>query len=285
MLGPLRQAVTAALGEGIVEVRSLAGGDVADAFSVTLSSGRRVFVKSRAGAPPGMFRAEARGLVWLGEARALRLPEVIAVGELEPGFLALEYLEPGTPRRGFDEELGRGLACLHQTPAASFGLDHDNFIGPLPQRNSPRTSWVEFFVEQRLEPQLALALTSGAGRPRWSARFSALYRRLSGWVPEEPPQRLHGDLWGGNLHVGPEGEPCLIDPAAHAGHREVDLAMMQLFGGFGPRVFEAYREEFPLAPGAPERVPLYQLYPLLVHVNLFGGGYVGSVERALAQLP
>lgn len=285
MLESLRQAVTTALGEGLGKVRSLAGGDVADAFLVTSSSGRRVFVKSRVGAPPGMFAAEARGLTWLGDAGALRVPEVIAVGELEPGFLALEYLEPGSPRGDFDEALGRGLASLHQTPAAAFGLDHDNFIGPLPQRNAARASWVEFFIEQRLEPQLALALASGAGRPGWSARFSALCRRLPGWVPEEPPQRLHGDLWGGNLHVGPAGEPCLIDPAAYAGHREVDLAMMRLFGGFAPRVFEAYREAFPLLPGASERVPLYQLYPLLVHVNLFGGSYVGSVERALAQLP
>ncbi len=112
-----------------------------------------------------------------------------------------------------------------------------------------------------------------------------MYEALPGSIPEEPPAKLHGDLWGGNLLVGPKGEPCLIDPAAYAGHREVDLAMMKLFGGFGPTVFSAYQESHPLAEGSAERVPLYQLYPLLVHVNLFGGGYVASVERALSSLP
>jgi protein-ribulosamine 3-kinase len=128
-------------------------------------------------------------------------------------------------------------------------------------------------------------LKSGRGPRGWAQRFESLYKALPSFVPEEPPSRLHGDLWGGNLLVGPAGEPCLIDPAVYAGHREVDLAMMQLFGGFGANVFQAYTAAYPLLDGHQQRVPLYQIYPLLVHVNLFGGGYAAQVERALQGLP
>ncbi len=173
------------------------------------------------------------------------------------------------------------MAALHRYPAEAPGLDHDNFIGPLPQPNRPCDSWPEFYAERRLRPRLEEALSGGKAPPRWRARFEDLFRALADLIPDEPMSRLHGDLWGGNLLVGPRGEPCLIDPAVYAGHREVDLAMMRLFGGFGTRVFQSYQESYPLQDGHEQRVHLYQLYPLLVHVNLFGSGYVSSVERAL----
>jgi fructosamine-3-kinase len=229
-----------------------------------------------------MFPAEARGLAWLAEANALRVPAVVAA---DPGFLVLELIVPGPRAADFDERVGRGLAALHQSPCEGFGLDHDNFIGRLPQRNTPKPDWATFYREARLEPQLRAAADRGLASKRMRDGFAALFAVLEDRVgPPEPPARLHGDLWGGNLHTGEDGGPVLIDPAVYGGHREIDLAMMRLFGGFGPRVFDTYAEAHPLAEGHEDRVPLYQLYPLMVHVNLFGAGYVGSVERALSQV-
>jgi fructosamine-3-kinase len=269
------------LGSSVQRSSRVSGGDINDAYAVTLADGRKVFVKANQAAARGMFQAEAQGLAWLTEAGALRLPQVLAVSsEAGAQFLALELLETGSRVCDFDERLGRGLAALHRFGAPSFGLDHDNFIGSLPQANCVREDWPSFFREQRLEPQV-----QRAERQLGSAlkqRVERLYARLTDLLSAaEPPARLHGDLWGGNLHVDEAGAPCLIDPAVYGGHREVDLAMMRLFGGFSERVFDAYEEAFPLQPGWGDRVPLYQLYPLLVHVNLFGGGYVGSVQRVL----
>lgn len=283
----LKQRLRFALGAAVKDVRRLAGGDINDAFELELVSGTRVFLKTNANAPPSMFPTEARGLDWLRAPAALRVPEVLAVSsgaEGEPGFLVLELVSPGRPRPDFDERLGRGLAALHRFGAARLGLDHDNFIGSLPQRNRAHERWADFFWNERLEPQLVRAVASGHASSRLRADFERLAGRLVSLVgPDQPPARLHGDLWGGNLLIDGEGMPCLIDPAAYAGHREMDLAMMRLFGGFGESVFRAYQEEWPLAPGHAERIELYQLYPLMVHVNLFGGGYVASVERSLAR--
>jgi fructosamine-3-kinase len=200
-------------------------------------------------------------------------------------FLVLELVPTGAPACDFDEKLGRGLAALHRFGASGFGLDHDNFIGSLPQANAPIGSWPEFYRERRLEAQLRRAADEGRASTRMRQGFERLFRVLDDLCgPAEPPARLHGDLWGGNLLCDDRGAPCLIDPAVYGGHREMDLGMMRLFGGFGARVFEAYDEVWPLADGHHERVPLYQLYPLMVHVNLFGGSYVGSVEAALERL-
>jgi fructosamine-3-kinase len=269
--------------------RPLAGGDINEAYEVELDDRRRVFVKSNPRSPRGMFAAEARGLAWLAEAGALRVPRVLAASQPDAGpqFLALELVGSGAPARDFDERLGRGLAALHRHGAPGFGLDHDNFVGRLPQdnRSEPTTTWTEFFRTRRLEAQLRRAVDGGHASSRMRAGFERLFAALPELVgPDEPPSRLHGDLWGGNLLVDESGAPCLIDPAVYGGHREIDLAMMRLFGGFGGRVFDAYDEAWPLAPGHEERVRLYQLYPLMVHVNLFGGGYVGSVESALDRL-
>jgi fructosamine-3-kinase len=278
-----KAALEAAVGGRVASARPVPGGDINRADAVTLADGRRLFVKTNAYEPTGMFAAEARGLSWLAEARALRVPEVIAHG---PGFLALELIEPAPPARHFDERLGRGLAALHRHGAPRFGLDHDNFIGRLPQDNSPtEPRWAVFYRQRRLEPQLRRATNEGLASPRMRDGFARLFNDLDDLVgPEEPPSRLHGDLWGGNLLCDDAGAPCLCDPAVYGGHREIDLAMMRLFGGFGARAFAAYAEAWPLADGHAERVALYQLYPLMVHVNLFGGAYVAQVEAILNRL-
>jgi fructosamine-3-kinase len=279
----LRAALGLQLGTEVLGATRLGGGDINDAFEVSLSDGTHIFVKTHPDPPAGMFGAEARGLRWLGEAQAIRLPQVIAVSDERPAYLALELLTPGPRRSDFDETLGRSLASLHASDAPSFGLNHDNFIGRLAQSNAVADDWASFYWESRLEPQLRLATNRGLIDGTTQALFDSLRRVLPERVgPPEPPSRLHGDLWGGNLHGDAEGQPCLIDPAVYGGHREVDLAMMRLFGGFGERVFSAYAAASPLAPGADDRTPLYQLYPLMVHVNLFGGSYVDSVRRALS---
>jgi fructosamine-3-kinase len=280
--GDIWHAVGEALGSKVRERRTLSGGDINRAYAVTLDDGRRWFVKTNPRPPAGMFPSEARGLAWLSAARALRVPAVAAVDE---GFLVLELLQPGPRTPSFDEDLGRGLAALHRAGAPAFGLDHDNYIGRLPQSNRPAASWSELYRRERLEPQVRRAAAAALITPSLARAFERLYGRLAELVgPDEPPSRLHGDLWGGNLMGDDRGAPCLIDPAVYGGHREVDLAMMRLFGGFGPRVFAAYAEAYPLAPGHEDRVPLYQLYPLLVHVNLFGGSYLDAVASAVSRL-
>lgn len=281
----VRAAIGARLGASIVGVRALAGGSINEAWAVALGDGRSVFVKANASAPADMFDAEVHGLAFLREGllgvEGISVPDVIAC---EREYLVLGLLEPAPARKDFDELLGRGLASLHRSGARlQLGLERDNYIGSVPQVNEARPDWPSFYRQCRLAPMLERAgsLISSALRHR----FNRLYARLPELCgPPEPPARLHGDLWSGNLHRDATGRPVLIDPAVYAGHREIDLAMMRLFGGFSPRTFAAYEEAWPLAPDWKRRVHLHQLYPLLVHVVLFGGGYLGSVEAALRQL-
>lgn len=276
----VRAAVAAALGAEVHQVAPVSGGDINQAYAVTLDDRRRVFVKANPGADPRMFPCEARGLAWLGEASAVRVPRVLAA---TADVLVLELIESGRRVRDFDRRLGRGLAELHRAAAPCFGLDHDNFLATLEQDNRPLDSWPAFYASRRLEPLVARAIDGGHAPARWIRRFDDLFARmaeLSG--PPEPPARLHGDLWSGNVHADGDGLPVLIDPAVYGGHREVDLAMLRLFGSPGDDFFAAYDEVLPRAPGADERVALYQLYPLLAHVNLFGASYSGAVERALS---
>lgn len=273
-------ALLEALGAPIRQVSATSGGDINQAARIELADGRRFFVKSNPSPPPGMFEAEARGLAFLAEPGIARVPEVVAVAD---DYLVLPWLERGRATAESMETAGRQLAELHRHGAPCFGLDHDNFIGRLPQDNTPEDDWAAFYRAHRLQPQVEMAASQlPASVLRGLGQVMDDLDALVG--PAEPPARLHGDLWGGNLLVDEQGDPWLIDPAACGGHREMDLAMMQLFGGFSARCFAAYEEAWPLSAGADERVPLYQLYYLLVHVNLFGAGYVGGVSSAVAAL-
>ncbi len=263
----------------------LVGGDINDAHRVRLADGRLVFVKTNAASPAGLFGAEAAGLRWLAEAGAVRIPAVLAVTDKQPAMLVLEYLEPGPRRRDFSARLGQQLAALHGSGAPNWGWFRDNFIGTLPQVNRERPSWPEFFRHERLAAQLRLAVNQQRVNRSLKGRLEALLERLTEFLPElARPHRIHGDLWAGNLHTDEHGAPVLIDPAPYGGHGEVDLAMMHLFGGFESEVFAEYRCCVPAEEGSRERRAIYQLYPLLVHVNLFGSGYLGGVEQRLVQL-
>jgi fructosamine-3-kinase len=264
--------------------REVPGGDVNRAARARLGDGREVFVKHRPGAPVEMYEAEARGLRWLTDAGSLRCPEVVGVGR-DPPCLVLGWIAPGRPGPGHDETLGRGLAALHRAGAPGFGARRPGFIGPIPWANEPLADWPAFLAERRLLPLTRAAVDAGGLDASDAARMERLCARLPGLCgPPEPPARLHGDLWSGNVIVSAQGQPVLIDPAPYGGHREVDLAMMRLFGGFGPRVFAAYSEVWPLAPGHRDRVGLNQLVPRLVHVILVGPAYAGGVRSTLARL-
>ncbi len=273
-----------ALARGAVAaVRPVAGGDINEAWQVVWADGRRSFVKTRADPGPGEYAAEAAGLRWLGaplRAQApgtLRVPEVLGVGE---DFLELEWVEGGRLDGAGASALGQGLATVHLAGAERFGASTPMRIGRLELANDPRATWPEFYAEQRLAPLIARAGLSGRGA-RAVERVCERIGDLAG--PAEPPARLHGDLWGGNVLAGTDGRPWLIDPVAYGGHREVDLAMLALFGGPPARMLDAYREAAPLAAGWEDRVELWQLFPLLVHAALFGGSYRGSVERIAAR--
>ncbi len=233
---------------------------------------------------PGMFAAEARGLSLLQGANSVTVPSVIhhEAGE-DFQFLLLEYIEEGNKASGYWKNLGSGLARLHRQSADLFGLDHDNYMGALAQSNSPASSWVEFFIERRLKAQLEMAMKGNKVDDSVYRKFEKLFQKLPSLIPHEAPSLLHGDLWSGNVMADAGGQPCLIDPAVYFGHREVDLAMTRLFGGFDVMFFESYSGEYPLIPGYQERFDIYNLYPLLVHLNLFGSTYRAQVVSILDQ--
>ncbi len=266
---------------GAAQARRVGGGDINEAYRVVLADGRDAFVKTREDARPGEYAAEAAALEWLAEPGGLRTPEVLGVDER---YLALEWIEPGGLDGEGAEELGRGLAITHAAGAPCFGAIAEaappSGFGSLRLSNEPAEDWPTFYAERRLAPLAGMAGERGLFSPASVAAVERVCSRLPELCgPPEPPARLHGDLWSGNVLAGLDGRPWLIDPASYGGHREVDLAMLRLFGAPTRRLFDAYEEHSPLADGWKERVELYQLLPLLVHALLFGGSYVASAER------
>ncbi len=263
------------------------GGSISRALR--LETGRGTYLlKTGVRGLSGFYRAEARGLELLRAARAVRAPQVLACRDEEdgaPGFILLEWLglPSGARRDAAAEALGPALAALHRSRTAAYGLDHDNYIGATPQPNGWSASWLAFFRERRLGFQLDRAVSAGLldqGRQRALTR---LLDRLDRWIDDRlvQPALLHGDLWSGNMIVGPDGAPALIDPAVSYGDREADLAFTALFGGFPERFYRAYQEAWPLAPGWQERRDLYNLYHLLNHLNLFGPAYLPAVDATI----
>ena len=266
------------LGCAVAATAPVAGGDVSTTTRLRLSDGGTALMKTLPHAPDDFFAAEARGLVWLDEAGGVSVPEVLAV---DKDCLILRWVEPGRNSPDAAADLGRALAATHAAGAPSYGLDRDGYIGRLPLPNRPADTWAEFFAVRRVLPYLRLARDRGAITDTDAAAVERVVPRLAGLVPEEPPARLHGDLWNGNVLWGPDHRAWVIDPAAHGGHRESDLAMLALFGlPHLPRVLDAYAEASPLADGWTERVALHQLFPLLVHACLFGGGYGARAAEA-----
>jgi fructosamine-3-kinase len=270
---------------GATDVRRVGGGDINEAWRVTLADGGTAFVKTRVDAAPGEYGAEADDLQWLAEPGALRTPRVLEVSD---DYLALGWIEPGRLDPRGAEELGRGLAATHAAGAVNFGdprlgdsnPDTPSRFGSLSLSNEPTADWPSFYAERRLRPLARLARDRRALSDEGVRAMERVCERIADLVgPAEPPARLHGDLWGGNVMADTKGRPWLIDPSAYGGHREVDLAMLRLFGAPSERVFVAYAEVAPLADGWEDRVALWQLLPLLVHAVLFDGSYPAAAER------
>lgn len=276
----LRAALETELGP-IRDFTPVGGGDINEAARLTIASAR-YFVKWNYHPRPQMFSSEAQGLRLLATARAVRVPQVVAEID-QPPALVLEWIEPGANKQTSVEALGRGLAQQHRSSWEQYGLDHDNYIGANPQRNTPARSWIEFYRDQRLGVQRELAQRNGYLTPNRARRLDRVLDRLPHWIDETlvQPALLHGDLWGGNTLIDAQGQPVLIDPAVYYGDREAEIAFTELFGGFGARFYAAYQEAWPLDRGYCDRRDLYNLYHLLNHLNLFGEGYGGSVDALL----
>jgi fructosamine-3-kinase len=262
----------------ITAAESVGGGCINHGTRLRTDTGATFFLKTNASAPPDMFAREADGLRHLRMGPGPRVPEPHFWAE---DFLLLEDLAPSDPARGSWRSLGQNLAALHGRTSPRFGFDHDNYIGSTPQPNPWMEDGHEFFATHRLLFQASLAQEKGRLSAGDVRRVEKLAGRLGDLVPPQPASLLHGDLWSGNVIPGPGGEACLIDPACHYGWAEAELGMTELFGGFPPEFYDAYVSARPLASGWRERLSLYNLYHLLNHLNLFGGGYLASVVHVL----
>jgi fructosamine-3-kinase len=271
-----------------VEPRHIGGGCINTA--VRLADGERTyFVKLNQASLLEMFEAESEGLQAMSETHSIRVPRPLCYGMTEDqSYLVMEYIDMGHAGRDGRATAGRQLAEMHRASWEYFGWQRDNTIGSTPQPNTPNSNWVDFWREQRLGFQLRLAARNGYGGSlqHGGERLLEGFHHLIDHDPQ--PSLLHGDLWGGNMAYDHQGQPVIFDPAVYYGDREADLAMTELFGGFGNAFYDAYRESWPLASGYATRKTLYNLYHILNHLNLFGGGYLGQassmIERLLAEI-
>jgi protein-ribulosamine 3-kinase len=268
----------------IGETRSVGGGCINEAYTLKTTVGRYFIKYNSVSAFPLMFEKEARGLKILSDTNTIAVPEVIGTGESgKYAWLLLKNIESNSPGRNFWNEFGTKLADLHRNTNDYFGLDHNNYIGSLVQSNKFHPDFFTFFIAERIEPQLKEARNKGSFSQSDIRYFDSLFKLLPNIIPVENPALVHGDLWSGNFMVNSHGSPCLIDPAVYFGHREADIAMTQLFGGFQPEFYHAYNKAWPMEKDWQKRMDIFNLYPLLVHVNLFGGGYSGQVLRIIRQ--
>lgn len=258
----------------------LTGGDINEVFVLKGNDQKFVVKLNDANKYPGMFEAEKLGLEKLLEPKKIDVPEPFNTGEINGiSYLLLEHKESAPMHPDFWKIFGEQLANLHQTTSDKFGLEKDNFIGSLPQYNENKTSASEFYIEMRLNPQLKIAEEKG-----FSLNVpSSFFKNIENEIPDEKPSLIHGDLWNGNFIINKDGRPCLIDPATAYAPREMDIGMMHLFGGFNDELFEIYNETFPLEKGWQDRIPLWELYYLLVHLNIFGGAYKSQVTSIISK--
>jgi len=273
--------------EQIKTTSSISGGCVADSRKLQLESGKVYFLKQLSGSSSGVFYSEERGLKELRKSGTVNVPEVVFKG---PEFLLLEWIDAGLSKTSSSMEmLGSQFADLHKYHGTKFGFYEDNLLGASTQSNKPSKkgslNWAEFYAENRLEFQTSLAVKNGYATPEMRNLMDNLISRVPDLISgtEEKPSLLHGDLWSGNYLIDKNGIPWLIDPAVYYGHREADLAMTSLFGGFPNSFYAAYRSAYPITPGYADREPLYHLYHLLNHLNMFGNGYYGQVISILRR--
>lgn len=267
----------------VLEVRVVSGGSINTAVRIFTSEGP-FFIKFNYAELEDMFEKEAKGLEILRQTDTIHIPTVRGYGKNgNKAYLIQEFVENGGQRPDFWQNFGESLAKLHAHTQRHFGLPFDNYIGSLEQSNQPVDNGIDFFVARRLRPQAGLALYNNTISKELYDRFERLYPALKSIIPAERPALIHGDLWSGNFLTNQHGRVSLVDPAPYYGFREAEIAFTNLFGGFDDEFYEAYNEAFPLEPEFSSRLPIYNLYPLLVHVNLFGKSYLPPIERLLKR--
>jgi fructosamine-3-kinase len=282
----LRNAIQTLLDQSVKKIHTVSGGSINRAAVITTKEGRDFFLKWNSAAPSDMFPKEEKGLELLHSAESgLRLPDVIGTGSTDNGteFILMSCLEKGAEKSDSSRIFGEQLAALHRVTSDEYGLDHNNYIGRLPQSNKKHETWIDFFVKERLEPQLHMAFDRGRLSSGITKNFERLYKKIPDLLPNEPASLLHGDLWGGNYFFDAEGKPAIYDPAVYYGNREIELAFTHLFGGFSADFYAAYQENFPLQPDFQKRKDIYNLYPLLAHTNMFGGSYGRQVKSIIQR--
>jgi len=278
-----KQSLQNELGSELTSLTSVGGGDFARAYRASLSGGEQIFVKTHQNPPAYFFSTEAAGLEWLRASGNVNVPKVLAVGD-NPPFLAMEWVDIGSGASDTESLFGKELARLHRSEFVCFGRPDGRTTGSQAVPNLACDSWTEFYSTRRLLPLAKMAHKKNALPQSCISKLEKLADRLDEFgAADEPACLLHGDLWAGNRVVDTHGKSWLIDPAAHGGHREFDLAMMQLFGGYGRACFDAYHEIYPLQDDWKNRVALHQLAPLIVHAIKFGGSYVSATESAVSN--
>jgi protein-ribulosamine 3-kinase len=278
------KVLKAALGRQLVVngTSFVSGGCINNTLQLHTSEGD-FFLKWQKGIASDMFEKEARGLQMLDHTGCIATPQVMAWGTLDSKhYLLLEFVESARESAGYWSDFGGKLARMHKGHTSDkYGLGYDNYIGKLPQKNTQCDNWIDFFVEHRLEYQLKLAVQNRLVDSRFIQRYRKLYTKLPALLPVDQPSLLHGDLWSGNVVIGADGLACLIDPAVYYGHREIELAFTRMFGGFSEGFYSEYQNVFPLEAGFSSRIEIYNIYPLMVHANLFGASYLNGVEQVL----
>jgi fructosamine-3-kinase len=266
------------------QIRLIAAGNVNQGVLLETSEGQ-FFLKTNFEETRDIFEKEADGLDLMRANSPLKIPEVYHHGREEDyNFILMEWITPDKQNPMYWQELGLGLAQMHMSTKQDFGYKTNNYIASIAQQNHSNYSWPEFFIQNRLEPLIGRAYYESLINLDFLKKFQRIYPVLEDFFPKEKPALLHGDLWSGNIMRGKNGIPVLIDPAVYFGHREVDLAFSRLFGGFEETFYQSYETVFPLEPGFNERVPVYNLYPLLVHLLLFGRSYLSGIEKTVNRL-
>ena len=281
----LKEHIAYLLCVNIHGIQSVSGGDISEAYLLETET-ERFFCKINRGENGyELFKAEKLGLQAIAQSKTISVPNILLCEPLEKGgFLVMDYIEAKRPSETDFELLGHQLAALHHhTTQNEFGFSTDNYIGNLEQSNSNHLEWADFYVQERLVPQLQLAKATGRLNDDEVPSENQLLTNCKNLFPHTKPSLLHGDLWSGNYLISTNGTPYLIDPAVYYGHHEVDLAMTRLFGGFGSSFYGAYQEIFPLIGNEKERTDIYQLYYLLVHLNMFGSSYKASVMEIMQR--
>ncbi|OHX66536.1 fructosamine kinase family protein [Flammeovirga pacifica] len=266
------------------DTSNITGGCINESIKLTTNKGA-FFIKYNSNHNTRFFEVEEKGLNLLRNHSNFTVPRLLGIGTYEEGvYLLMEHIDSSRSGHDYWEVMGQQLAEMHQHTNTTFGLQYHNFIGKLPQFNNETEDWLDFFIHQRIIPQYEMAVQNNYLQQSHLDKIFNLKDKLKDFFPKEPPSLLHGDLWSGNTMVGALGEPCLIDPAVYYGHREAEIAFTTLFGGFDDTFFEAYNEAYPWKEGIKERIPIYNLYPLMVHLNLFGKSYLSEIEEVLSKI-